>query len=139
MLSSGAEALWAEGQSMEQSMEQTQWQSGGQAQTQTQVPMVLGGGGVTYWADSSSSPDATSTPASASASASLPYSLPLPRPKPFLPPKKIMKGVGLAVRDWGMIKDGDRLLLGLSGGKDSLALLHILLALQVRGDDICDM
>ena len=31
-----------------------------------------------------------------------------------------------------MIEEGDRLLLGLSGGKDSLALLHILLAFQKR-------
>jgi hypothetical protein len=49
-----------------------------------------------------------------------------------LPPKKIMKGVGQAIKDWSMIEEGDRLLLGLSGGKDSLALLHILLAVQVR-------
>lgn len=43
-----------------------------------------------------------------------------------------MKAVGQAIKDWGMIEDGDRLLLGLSGGKDSLALLHILLAVQVN-------
>ena len=43
-----------------------------------------------------------------------------------------MKLVGQAVKEWNMIEDGDRLLLGLSGGKDSLALLHILLALQKR-------
>ena len=30
------------------------------------------------------------------------------------------------------VAQGDRLLLGLSGGKDSLALLHILIALQVE-------
>lgn len=48
------------------------------------------------------------------------------------PNKKIMKAVGQAVKDWSMIEEGDRLLLGLSGGKDSLALLHILIALQVR-------
>ena len=36
-----------------------------------------------------------------------------------------------AGKDWSMIEEGDRLLLGLSGGKDSLALLHILLAVQV--------
>ena len=51
--------------------------------------------------------------------------------KAIVPPKKIMKLVGQAVKEWGMIEEGDRLLLGLSGGKDSLALLHILLALQV--------
>ena len=43
-----------------------------------------------------------------------------------------MKSVGQAVKEWNMIEDGDRLLLGLSGGKDSLALLHILIALQKR-------
>lgn len=47
-------------------------------------------------------------------------------------PKKIMKLVGQAVKDWNMIEEGDRLLLGLSGGKDSLCLLHVLLALQKR-------
>jgi predicted phosphoadenosine phosphosulfate sulfurtransferase len=31
---------------------------------------------------------------------------------------------------WDMLQDGDRLLLGLSGGKDSLSLLHILLEFQ---------
>ncbi len=45
-------------------------------------------------------------------------------------PKKIMKAIGVAIKDWGMIEDGDRLLLGLSGGKDSMALLHALLKLQ---------
>ena len=54
------------------------------------------------------------------------------RVKPVVPPKKMMKLVGQAVKEWGMIQDGDRLLLGLSGGKDSLALLHILIALQKR-------
>ena len=48
------------------------------------------------------------------------------------PPKKVMKLVGQAIKDWSMIQEGDRLLLGLSGGKDSLALLHILLAVQKR-------
>eukprot|EP01038_Epipyxis_sp_PR26KG_P005776 gene5776-7974_t len=50
----------------------------------------------------------------------------------IVPPKKIMKSVGQAIKDWNMIEDGDRLLVGLSGGKDSLALLHILLAVQKR-------
>jgi len=35
-----------------------------------------------------------------------------------------------AVMQWDIIQHDDRLLLGLSGGKDSLALLHVLLALQ---------
>jgi hypothetical protein len=49
----------------------------------------------------------------------------------FTPPKKFMKAVGQAIKEWDMIEEGDRLLLGLSGGKDSLALLHTLRALQV--------
>ena len=43
-----------------------------------------------------------------------------------------MKNIGEAIHQWDMIKDGDRLLLGLSGGKDSLTLLHCLLDLQKR-------
>jgi tRNA(Ile)-lysidine synthase TilS/MesJ len=42
------------------------------------------------------------------------------------PPKSLLRYVGRAIADYKMIRDGDRLLLGLSGGKDSLALLHIL-------------
>lgn len=53
------------------------------------------------------------------------------KPPVHLPSKKIMKAVGQAIKDWSMIEEGDRILLGLSGGKDSLALLHILLAVQV--------
>jgi len=54
------------------------------------------------------------------------------KPAVVAPPKKIMKLVGQCVREWSMIEDGDRLCLGLSGGKDSLSLLHVLLALQKR-------
>jgi len=48
------------------------------------------------------------------------------------PPKSILRGVGRAIAEWDMIKEGDKLLLGLSGGKDSLCLLHILLDLKKR-------
>jgi tRNA 2-thiocytidine biosynthesis protein TtcA len=41
-------------------------------------------------------------------------------------PKEILSQVGAAIRDFDMIKDGDRVLVALSGGKDSLALIHIL-------------
>jgi tRNA(Ile)-lysidine synthase TilS/MesJ len=43
-----------------------------------------------------------------------------------------MKLVIQAVYQWDMIRDGDRLLLGLSGGKDSLSLLHVLLEIRRR-------
>jgi tRNA(Ile)-lysidine synthase TilS/MesJ len=42
------------------------------------------------------------------------------------PPKSIMRKVGRAIADYDMIRDGDRILLGVSGGKDSLTLLQVL-------------
>ncbi|CAM9676167.1 unnamed protein product, partial [Phaeothamnion confervicola] len=48
------------------------------------------------------------------------------------PPRNLVRPVGQAIKEWNMIEDGDRLLLGLSGGKDSLSLLHVLLYLQRR-------
>ncbi len=47
-----------------------------------------------------------------------------------MPDKKLLRTVGNAIADFDMIRAGDRVLLGLSGGKDSLSLLHILLHLQ---------
>jgi len=43
-----------------------------------------------------------------------------------VPPKSLMRQVGRAIKDFDMIRDGDRILVGVSGGKDSLSLLHIL-------------
>jgi tRNA 2-thiocytidine biosynthesis protein TtcA len=49
------------------------------------------------------------------------------RPSLFIkPPKSIMRKVGRAIVEFNMIREGDRVLLGVSGGKDSLSLLHIL-------------
>lgn len=42
------------------------------------------------------------------------------------PPKRLMRHVGRAIADFTMINEGDRILLGVSGGKDSLSLLLIL-------------
>jgi len=52
--------------------------------------------------------------------------------EPAKPSRALVAAVGRAIGDYGMIRDGDRVLLGLSGGKDSLSLLHILLNLQRR-------
>ena len=41
-------------------------------------------------------------------------------------PKLLVKPVGRAIADFSMIRDGDRVLLAVSGGKDSLSLFHIL-------------
>jgi len=49
---------------------------------------------------------------------------------PIKPPKSLLRQVGRAIVDFDMIRDGDRVLLGVSGGKDSLSLLAILRHLQ---------
>ena len=51
-------------------------------------------------------------------------------PPPVCPPRSLLRAAGRAIQDYAMIRPGDRVLLGLSGGKDSLSLLHILLHLK---------
>ena len=46
--------------------------------------------------------------------------------------KKLIRQVAQANAKFGLIKDGDRVLLGLSGGKDSLALAHLLNRMQAH-------
>ncbi len=46
-------------------------------------------------------------------------------PSPLIP-KTVLRQVGRAIHDFRMLHHGDRVLLALSGGKDSLSLLHVL-------------
>lgn len=48
------------------------------------------------------------------------------------PARSLLTAAGRAIGDFRMIREGDRILLGLSGGKDSLSLLHTLHHLQQK-------
>jgi tRNA 2-thiocytidine biosynthesis protein TtcA len=63
---------------------------------------------------------------------SRPQPNPPPSAMPARAPKPLLRLAGQAIADYRMIRAGDRLLLGLSGGKDSLSLLQVLRTLQIK-------
>ena len=51
-------------------------------------------------------------------------------PRFHMPPKNLLAPTLKALSQFDMIHDGDRLLIGVSGGKDSLSLLHVMKQVQ---------
>lgn len=53
--------------------------------------------------------------------------------------KRLTHLLGKAVHDWRMIENNDRILVGISGGNDSLALFHLLAALKKKAPVVFEL
>jgi tRNA 2-thiocytidine biosynthesis protein TtcA len=50
----------------------------------------------------------------------------MPEPAPDAVHRKLTRAIGRAIADFGLIEDGDRIMVAVSGGKDSYTMLHLL-------------
>ncbi len=46
--------------------------------------------------------------------------------------KRILRAAAQAIQDFGLVEQGDRIMVAVSGGKDSYTLLHVLMRLRER-------
>lgn len=46
--------------------------------------------------------------------------------------KRLLRAASEAIRDFALVEDGDRIMVAVSGGKDSYTLLHVLMRLRER-------
>ena len=51
----------------------------------------------------------------------------------FRAPHNIAREMGRAIKEFDLIKEGDKIMIALSGGKDSLSLVHLMRYFQSKG------
>jgi tRNA 2-thiocytidine biosynthesis protein TtcA len=53
--------------------------------------------------------------------------------------KRLLRAAAEAIRDFGLVEEGDRVMVAVSGGKDSYTLLHLLMRLRERAPIAFDL